>query len=183
MAERRDNRDTKGCVHIYCGDGKGKTTAAVGLAVRAAGRGKRVLIARFLKTDDSGEVAVLARIPGIRVMPCSRTFGFFWQMTEKEKGEAGEYYRQLFDQVWEEAVTGGADMVILDEIMAACRHGLVSGDVLEERMRNRPPRLEVVLTGRDPWPEVTELADYVSEICKRKHPFDQGVGAREGIEW
>ena len=86
----------KGYVHIYCGDGKGKTTAAVGLAVRAAGRGKKVLIARFLKTDDSGEVPVLGDIPGITVIPCKKTFGFYFQMTEEQKEEAALYYGGLF---------------------------------------------------------------------------------------
>lgn len=76
-------KQQKGYVHIYCGDGKGKTTAAVGLAVRAAGRGMRVLIVRFLKTEDSGEVSVLRRIPGIEVVPCEKTFGFTFRMTEE----------------------------------------------------------------------------------------------------
>lgn len=172
-----------GLVHIYCGDGKGKTTAAAGLAVRAAGRGKRVLIARFLKTDDSGEVAVLNSIPGIYVKPCVKTFGFFYQMTEETKTEAKEYYGELFDETWKQAAEERFDMLILDEIMAACRYGLVPEKKLEERLKNRPPRLEVILTGRDPWPGLLELADYVSEVCKRKHPFDTGGKARKGIEW
>ncbi len=183
MAEEKVNQDVTGCVHIYCGDGKGKTTAAVGLAVRAAGRGKRVLIARFLKTDDSGEVAVLSAVPGIRVKPCRKSFGFFARLTAEEREEAREYYGKLFDDTWEEAVKDGFDMLVLDEIMAACRYGLVPKERLEEEVRNRPRGLEVVLTGREPWQEVTELADYVSEICKRKHPFDLGARAREGIEW
>ena len=77
----------KGLIHIYCGDGKGKTTAAIGLAVRAAGRGKRVVIARFLKNDDSGEVGVLERVPGITLIPCRKSFGFTWNMNEKERQE------------------------------------------------------------------------------------------------
>ena len=82
----------KGCIHIYCGDGKGKTTAALGLAVRAAGRGMHVLMARFLKTDDSGEVAALPRITWIEILTCVKTFGFYYQMTEQHKKEAEEYY-------------------------------------------------------------------------------------------
>lgn len=183
VAENMENRDVTGCVHIYCGDGKGKTTAAIGLAVRAAGRGKKVLMARFLKTDDSGEVAALSLIPGIRVKPCLKSFGFFYQMTERQRLEAGEYYGKLFDDTWQEAGKGEFDMVVLDEIMAACRYGLVSKTKVERCLKERPPGLEVVLTGREPWPEVTELADYVSEICKRRHPFDRGMKAREGIEW
>lgn len=183
MEEDKRGQSIAGCVHIYCGDGKGKTTAAIGLAVRAAGRGKKVLIARFLKTEDSGETAVFPLIPGICVKPCLKSFGFFSQMTREQKQEAEVYYGKLFDSTWEDAVNDAYDMLILDEIMAACNYGLVSKDRLEERVKNRPLRLEVVLTGREPWPEVVELADYVSEICKRKHPFDLGLRAREGIEW
>ena len=90
----------KALVHIYCGDGKGKTTAAVGLAVRAAGRGVKVVIARFLKTDDSGEVEVLGKIPGIRLLPCTRQFGFTWTMDEARRQEAREYYTEQFHKAW-----------------------------------------------------------------------------------
>ena len=88
----------KGLVHIYCGDGKGKTTAALGLALRAEGRGKKVLLARFLKTDDSGEVAALKNIPGITLIPCERTFGFLSHMTEEEKREAKDWYGKVLEK-------------------------------------------------------------------------------------
>ena len=172
-----------GLVHIYCGDGKGKTTAALGLAVRAAGRGKRILIARFLKTDDSGEVPVLGGIPGIRLIPCKRSFGFFSRMTETEKKEAGEYYNRLFHKAWREGVEEKFDMILLDEIMAACRYGLVPEAELLKCLREKPDRREVVMTGRDPSEALLNAADYVSEVCKRKHPYDRGVTAREGIEY
>jgi len=172
-----------GCVHIYCGDGKGKTSAAIGLAVRAAGRGKKVLIARFLKNDDSGEVEVLSRIPGICLTPCRKSFGFFFRMDEAQKREAGEYYGSLFRAVWKQAVEEGFDVLVLDEIMAACRYGLVSETDVAGCLKSRPHRLEVVMTGRDPSPGMVELADYVSEIRKEKHPFDKGIRAREGIEY
>ena len=77
----------KGYIHIYCGDGKGKTTAALGLALRAAGRNKKVLIARFLKTDDSGEVTALEQVTGVKVLPCVKAFGFYFQMTGQQKKE------------------------------------------------------------------------------------------------
>ena len=81
-----------GFVHIYCGDGKGKTSAALGLAVRAAGRGQRILLVRFLKNEDSGEVPVLRQVPGITVTPCDREFGFVFRMDEEEKAEAAKYF-------------------------------------------------------------------------------------------
>lgn len=171
------------CVHIYCGDGKGKTTAAVGLAVRAAGCKKKVLVTRFLKTDHSGEVSVLAQIPGITVTPCEKSFGFFFRMTDEQKKEAAVYYTELLKLTLKQAAAGGFDLLILDEIMAVMNFGLVREETVREFITNRPPALEVVLTGRDPSEEMTALADYVSEIRKIKHPYDKGIQARKGIEY
>ena len=171
----------RGCVHIYCGDGKGKTSSAVGLAVRASGRGKKVLIVRFLKTEDSGEV--LRKIPGITVTPCDRTFGFVFRMNEEQKREAGAYFQSRFETAVKTAVEDGVDLLVLDEILASCNYGMVREDDVAEFLRNRPAEMEVVLTGRDPSDRLIALADYVSEIKMVKHPYTQGIGAREGIEY
>ena len=174
----------KGYVHIYCGDGKGKTTAAVGLAVRAAGRGKKVLIARFLKTDDSGEVPVLGDIPGITVIPCKKTFGFYFQMTEEQKKEAALYYGGLFQTTSARAVEESFDLLILDEIMAAVNYKLVDEEAVINFIKTRPGKLELVLTGRDPSEAVAAQADYISEIRMVRHPYDtEGLPARMGIEY
>ena len=172
-------------IHIYCGDGKGKTTADLGLAVRASGREKRVLIARFLKTDDSGEVPTLSSIPKIHVIPCEKTFGFFLRRSEEEKKEAKEYYRQLFDRVCSRA--DAFDLVILDEIMAACNYGLVSEDAVVqwlEEVKNRTEcEPEIVLTGRNPSDRIQQFADYITEMKMIRHPYEKGIPAREGIEY
>lgn len=173
----------RGCVHIYCGDGKGKTSSAVGLVVRASGRGKKVLIVRFLKTEDSGEVEVLRKIPGITVTPCDRTFGFVFRMNEEQKREAGAYFQSRFETAVKTAVEDGVDLLVLDEILASCNYGMVREDDVAEFLRNRPAEMEVVLTGRDPSDRLIALADYVSEIKMVKHPYTQGIGAREGIEY
>ena len=173
----------RGCVHIYCGDGKGKTSSAVGLAVRASGRGKKVMIVRFLKTEDSGEVEVLRKIPGITVTPCDRTFGFVFRMNEEQKREAGAYFQRRFETAVKTAVEDGVDLLVLDEILASCNYGMVREDDVAEFLRNRPADMEVVLTGRDPSDRLIALADYVSEIKMVKHPYTQGIGAREGIEY
>ncbi|WP_432631113.1 cob(I)yrinic acid a,c-diamide adenosyltransferase [Brotaphodocola sp.] len=173
----------RGCVHIYCGDGKGKTSSAVGLAVRASGRGKKVLIVRFLKTEDSGEVEVLRKIPGITVTPCDRTFGFVFRMNEEQKREAGAYFQSRFETAVKTAVEDGVDLLVLDEILASCNYGMVREDDVAEFLKNRPEEMEVVLTGRDPSDRLIALADYVSEIKMVKHPYTQGIGAREGIEY
>lgn len=110
-------------VHIYCGDGKGKTSAAVGMAVRAAGRGLKVVMVRFLKSDDSGEVAVLGHIPGITVIPCERIFGFVSAMDRETREQAARWNLEQFFRAVELAER--ADLLILDEIMAAMTHGMV----------------------------------------------------------
>lgn len=172
-----------GCIHIYCGDGKGKTSAAIGLAVRAAGRKKKVLIVRFLKSDDSGEVPVLSGIDGITVMPCERTFGFVFRMTEEEKREAALYYRQRFHEVCEKAVAEAFEVLVLDELMASCNYGMIPEAEILRFLREKPEDLEVVMTGRDPSENLLEAADYVSEIKMVKHPYQEGIPARIGIEY
>ncbi len=176
-------KNRQGLVHIYCGDGKGKTSAAVGLAVRAAGRGMKVLVVRFLKTENSGEVEVLRSIPGITVTPCDRTFGFVFRMNEEQKREAAQYYQKRFEDAAREAVQGQYDLLILDEILASCNYGMVNEQSVVEFLKAKPEGLEVVLTGRAPSETLQELADYISEICMRKHPYQKGIPARRGIEF
>ncbi len=172
----------KSCVHIYCGDGKGKTTAAIGLAVRAAGGGKRVLITRFLKTDHSGEVKAIKALPEIEVTPCERSFGFFSNMTKEQKKEAKAYYSQLLESTLMRSKEG-FDLLVLDEIMAVCNYGLVEESRVLDFLKNCSEGLEVILTGRNPSERLMEEADYISEIKKIKHPYDKGIKARKGIEY
>lgn len=173
-------------IHIYCGDGKGKTTAAIGLAVRMAGCRGRAVLVRFLKNDDSGEVDALRQIKGITVIPCRKTFGFTWQMTEKQKREAADFYRELFKEASDTALRcaeEGQTLFVMDEVCAAVRSGLLEKEQILKFLDGCPENLEVVMTGKDPLPEFTERADYISEIRKIRHPFDDGVAARKGIEY
>lgn len=173
----------KGCIHIYCGDGKGKTSAALGLAVRAAGRGKKVLLVRFLKNDDSGELAVLHAIPQVNIFPCERTFGFVFRMTGEEKKAAALFYRDYFAGACRKAVEEAYDIVIFDELIGACNYQMVPEADICKFLEERPQTMEVVLTGRDPKEALTAAADYVSEIKMIKHPYTKGLKAREGIEY
>lgn len=172
----------KGLIHIYCGDGKGKTTAAVGLAVRSAGRGFKVLLIQFLKSRDTGELYSLARIPGITIWREQEDFGFTVSMSPEQKSRL----RLSQDSLLEKAIAlcnlENYDLLILDEAIASYNLFLINRESLLEFLRKKPDRLEVVLTGRDPAWELLELADYVSEIKKVKHPFDRGIKARTGIE-
>lgn len=173
--------EKKSCIHIYCGDGKGKTTAAMGLALRAAGSGKKVVVVQFLKDGTSSELHILRQLPQMQVLVCEECFGFFWNMTEEQKEAAGRAYTELFDRA-SQAAKKGAFLLVMDELIAAYNHRLVDREQVLAFLREKPESLEVVMTGREPAPELLELADYVSEIQKRKHPFDRGVGARRGIE-
>ena len=173
----------KGLIHIYCGDGKGKTSAATGLAVRAAGCGKQVLFARFLKNEESGELEILDRIPEIHVIHLERSSGFYRTLTEEEQAEVRQMYEALWQDIVQKAETDVYDVLVMDEFMAAYNYGLIGHDAAFAFLREKPVRLEVVLTGRDPDEDLVELADYVSEIRKVKHPFDRGIRARRGIEY
>lgn len=172
-----------GLVHIYCGNGKGKTTAAMGAALRAAGRGKKVLIARFLKTDDSGEVAAFSCLKKVTVLPCKKSFGFSWNMTEEMRREAAVYYSGLFEEAWGMASSSPVFLLVLDEIVAACNQGFVEEEQVIRCLKAKPEGLEVILTGRNPSAALKACADYVTEMKLEKHPFERGIAAREGIEY
>lgn len=171
-----------GLIHIYCGDGKGKTTAAVGLAVRCAGRGNKVLLVQFLKSRDSGELYSLAKLPDVEVMRGKESKKFTFQMNEEEKHALLIEHNKMFEQVLAKIKNGGYSLLILDEVIGALNAKVFEMPKLIEFLRHKPENLEVVLTGRNPAPELVEIADYVSEMCKVKHPMDKGIMAREGIE-
>jgi len=172
-----------GLIHIYCGDGKGKSTAAAGLAVRAAGAGLKVLFARFLKTEHSAELAPLSGISLIDILPITQEFGFIRSKDNPVVSDARKYYSGYFDAAVTKAVEDNYDLLILDEINAAVSLGIVPKEKLIHFLINKPKKLEIVITGRNPSEEIIELADYVSEIKKIKHPYDRGILARRGIEY
>lgn len=172
----------KGCIHIYEGDGKGKTTAAVGLGIRYAGTGGRVLFTQFLKRNDSGELNILEQIENIYLLRCEKNFGFTFRMTPEEKEIAAIYYNAHLKKVLTEAVENEIGLLVLDEVIDACNHNLIEQKELQYFLKEKPQKMEVVLTGRKPAEELLELADYVTYMEKRKHPYDKGMGARKGIE-
>lgn len=172
----------KGLIHLYEGDGKGKTTAALGLCIRFAGNGGTVVFTQFMKRNDSGELKILEQIEGICLLRCERSFGFTFHMTREEKKEAAAYYSSHLKQVLETAEKRKAGLLVLDEIISACNYRMIEQEVLLSFLEHKPEGMEVVLTGRDPAEELLALADYVTYMEKRKHPYDKGIGARKGIE-
>lgn len=171
-----------GLIHIYTGDGKGKTSAVVGLAIRCAGSGQKALFTQFLKDGNSSELSILEQIEQIHVLRCEESFGFAFRMTSEEKEQAGKFYTEHFRRATRMAVEEHVRLLALDELIAACNLKLVDQSEVVKFLREKPEGLEVALTGRDPAEELVELADYVSQIVKVKHPYDKGIGARVGIE-
>lgn len=172
-----------GLLHIYYGDGKGKTTAAFGLAFRCAARGGRVLIAQFLKDGGSGEMIQARITQNVQVLDGVRLEKFVFQMSDSEKATAARQYERLLDEIAREVFAVPYQLLVLDELLGAVETGLVGEGRVLRLLEQRPAGLEVVLTGRNPTAELLGLADYASEIIKRRHPYDQGTPARRGIEY
>lgn len=172
----------QGKIHIYYGDGKGKTTAALGLGLRAWGRGFSVLLVPFLKGADSGEYEAVRALPRFDLVEPPEKIKFLLQMNPQEREECRRQTAERLEQAARRTAGGGYGLLILDEVLDAVGCGLVPEERLMEILRDRPSALEVVLTGRNPSKELLSLADYVTEMQKRKHPYDRGCPARVGIE-
>ena len=168
-----------GYLHIYCGDGKGKTTASLGLAMRAAGAGMKVCFVQFMKGGETAELDTLKLIPNISVHRCNNEYGFLWNMSDNEKAEITDTHNELLTT----AFNSGADLVVLDEFNFAYSSGLMDKVLAEKLILDNKDSCEIVLTGRDPAEIFIQEADYVSEICCVKHPYEKGVTARKGIEY
>ncbi len=163
-------------LHLLIGPGKGKTSAAAGMALRAAGHGLPVLFVQFLKDGASGEAAALRRVEGVTVLHAPVDYGFTWQMTEAQKRETARAYQALM----EEAARSDAFLVVLDEALHALHAGLMTREALEDVLAHAH---ELVLTGYDAPDWLKENAGYISQIEKEKHPWDAGAQAREGVEY
>lgn len=176
------DKNKLGLIHIYTGDGKGKTTASIGLTVRASGRGLNVIFAQLMKGRETGELKNLISLPGVKLLRSKPLTKFSFQMNDDEKAEVLAAHNAFIGQVAEACRKENADLLILDEVLGACGTGLLDENILIDFLKTKPEHLEVVMTGRNPSEDLLAMADYVSEIRKRKHPFDQGIPAREGIE-
>lgn len=171
-----------GLIHIYCGDGKGKTTTGMGLCARAAGCGYRVLIYQFMKDNSTSERNVLSLSENITIVDGLAQEKFSFQMTLEEKAMHKEFYESQLRTVTKKAAEEQYDVLFLDEAVYAIGAGLLDESLILEFLKNKPSHLEVILTGQGPSKALIDAADYVSEIKKVKHPFDHGMSARKGIE-
>ncbi len=195
----------KGLIHLYYGDGKGKTTAAVGLCIRAAGNKKRVLFTQFMKDGSSGEISLLKELPGTEVLWGNVPYGFYSRMDDEEKRLFAKKQEKLFQKLLEKIeeerkrisactqnaaeaektpVWDGVSMLlVMDEITYAYGFRLIDRVRLENLLNNKPDFLEIVMTGRNPERFLVDAADYVTEMKCEKHPFEKGISARKGVEF
>lgn len=169
-----------GCIHVYTGSGKGKTTAALGSALRAAGAGMRVFFAQFIKQRRTSEEEALARFPGEIILKRYET-GFLRGGAPKEKDLFT--MREALKEVRGVLAAGTAELVVLDEILVAVNCGLIKEEEVLELMREKPRPVELVLTGRGATERIIATADLVTEMREVRHYFSSGVKARKGIEY
>jgi cob(I)alamin adenosyltransferase len=172
-----------GLIHVYYGNGKGKTTAALGLALRASGCDKKVVLVQFLKDSNTGELQPLCRLPGVTVLRGTAAAKFVRDMTDDELEETKRIQNGNLAEALKLVAGGGCDLLILDEAMDAYQLGLLDETVFLSLIRQKPENLELVITGHKPEPAVLEAADYVTEMVKIKHPYDKGIMGRRGVEF
>jgi cob(I)alamin adenosyltransferase len=182
--ERLEPKERRGLVVVITGNGKGKTSAALGLALRACGHGMRVCIIQFMKGDlYAGEW------DGVKLLKCAIELhatgkGFCGiQGNPYPWKEHRANAQDAVDLVHEKMASGSFDLIILDEINNALKLKLVDLEQVLEILRNRPPLMHLVLTGRDAHPQVVELADTVSEVSEIKHAFRKGIEPQPGIDY
>ena len=172
----------RGLVQIFTGQGKGKTTAALGTVLRAAGHGLKISVIFFIKGHfDQGEYKTLRSLPNVKV----QAFGLRQFIPENEKANPKEaaQAKAALAAARADITSGKFDLVVLDEINCACFFGLIGTEEVLKLIKDKPKHVELILTGRNADKKLIEAADLVTEMKKIKHPFDRGIEARKGIEY
>lgn len=172
----------RGLILVFTGNGKGKTTAALGLGLRAWGHEMKVLILQFIKSRTCGEhLAARQMQPGLEIRPLG--LGFIDFKDPQAVARQQQAAREALDKVEKAMLSGQYQLLILDEILYALKYHLIPLQDVMDLLERRPEALHLVLTGRDAPPEVIERADLVTEMKEIKHPFQQGIDAQKGIEF
>lgn len=170
-------------LHIKCGDGVGKTTSAVGQAVRMLGYNKKVIFVQFMKDGLSGEIKLLKNNSNIYVLHPTGPIKFIWNMTDSEKSDLKDIHTNLIKETEKILKSEYISMVIFDEFNSANELNLLDKDYAYKLICEYKYKTEIILTGRNPEEKYVEISDYISEINCIKHPFESGVNARKGIEY
>ena len=173
----------KTALHVNFGDGKGKTTCAMGLACRALGQGYKVLIAQFMKKKNSGELVTFKKLPNATVIAMPEIKKFSFNMNEEEKLQTKEEQTQGLYDLCKQIEEIKPQLMILDELGITAYNNFITLENMNLLIDTGLKYGEVVVTGRNVPPSLIERADYVTEMKKHKHPFDEGLSARKGIEW
>lgn len=174
----------KGYIQVYTGNGKGKTTAAVGLGVRAAGNKYTVYMIQFLKGGKTGELeSIKALHPYFQIFRFEKSRGFFWTLSEEQKSELKEEIQNGYHFALEALKENKCDVLILDEVMGAISNKLITEEQILALIDAKPENVELIMTGRNVPESVMEKAHLVTEMKDVKHYFGEGVPAREGIEY
>ena len=168
----------KGYIQVYTGDGKGKTTAALGLAVRAAGAGLKVFIAQFVKGMEYNELKTISKIKNVEIKQFGRKCFIYDQPTDKDINSA----MKGWEEVKKITGAGNYDILILDELNIALQYKLIPLNEVLEFLKSKPENIEIIITGRNAPYEIIELADLVTDMKEEKHYFSKGIKARQGIE-
>lgn len=170
-------------IHLYHGTGKGKTTAAVGLCIRAVGAGKKVLFAQFMKGNDSSELKVLRSLTQVKVLQVGHQYGFSWKMDQDSKEQITARHNEILTEIEKCLQQEQYDLLILDEVVSAYRLQFLDCSKVRELLEQEKGSVEIVMTGRDPDEYLRSQADYITNMQMERHPYEKGVAAREGIEW
>ncbi len=170
---------TKGYLHLYYGDGKGKTTAVIGLSCRALGHGKKVVMVFFLKSGKSGEVKSMEKL-GATVLYGKA--GDSFRVSDMSEEEKDKNKKCASDNLMK-ALSEECDILVLDELCAACENGMIDEELIKGILDKRATGTEIIITGRKPAEWMLVEADYITHMLCDKHPHDMGLLAREGIEY
>lgn len=170
-------------LHIYYGNGKGKTTAAVGLTVRAIGSGMKTAFFQFLKNGSSSEISVLKSLENNTVICCEECKKFTFAMNDIEINEVTIRHTKMLRQAADMLISEQVQLVVLDEFIDAYNKKLIDTELADKFINEIASKGEVVLTGRNPSDKLKKYADYLTEMSAVKHPFDNGITARKGIEF
>jgi cob(I)alamin adenosyltransferase len=176
---------SKGLIHVYTGEGQGKSSAATGLAIRAAGQGMKVCFVQFLKGGNRGageQNIIEERIPEIELIVSKISHPIFLKKKPLDSQYEAECKRMM-EVCREKAAEGDIDLLVLDEINNVLSSGWLDIFEVIDLLENRPENMEVVMTGRDAPPQLQSMAHYVTEMLKIKHPYDDGIIARRGIDY
>ncbi|WP_455529910.1 cob(I)yrinic acid a,c-diamide adenosyltransferase [Ruminococcus sp.] len=170
-------------LHIYCGNGKGKTTAAIGLTIRANGSGMKTAFFQFLKNGSSSEIGILEKLENNTVICCTKCTKFTFQMNDQEKQAISKVHTDMLMKACSLIENEGTQLIILDEFLDAYNKKLIDTVLADSFIKDCSDKAEIVITGREPPEHFMKAADYITEMKAVKHPFNNGISARKGIEY